>query len=160
MRTKFRTLATLRLLGMIFAFLGLPSASFADNPTTETKTGYVYLGRLGDDGKLIKAAFDHVPVLKVSLEKSEEVRLKDEVTITCLDSGSNLRATHSPTSEVIGRLPSGSKVKLKSVYVSFSYVWGKVDASLAKVLHVSVSSPAVDGFTGRSGFGPSTSAKG
>jgi len=142
--------------GLVIAALAL-ALSVAPAHASPPATAHVYLGQLGDNGRLVEPKFDGVPVIKVGLEQTANVQLFAPAAIVAKE-GMKVRSAASASAPALGRLASGSRVRLLSVHASFGYVWGEVDLSGAKVLAVLPRRPeayASNGFTGRSGTSPS-----
>ncbi len=118
---------------MLIAIALALASSAATAAAPDKAHAFVYLGHVGDDGKLDAPKFSGVPVLKISNEKTSDVRFDKPHTIVAVD-GMRLHATPRPTATPLGRLPKGTKVQLLAVHASFGYVWGEVDVSKSKVL--------------------------
>lgn len=141
----------------VLAVLALALASSAAPAAAAPPAGdraFVYLGQLGAGGSVEPAKFTGLPRLKVSAEQTVDVPLAKLHAIVAVE-GMRLRTAASPTAPTAGRLPRGARVKLLSVHASFGFLWGEVDTAGAKVLALEAKGPARDGFTGRSGYGPS-----
>lgn len=141
----------MRLPALLLALL-LPLAASAATAPPDT-TAHVYLGHVNDAGRFDAPTFANVPVIKSSLEATTDVHLDVPVMITARE-GVRLHSAASPHADTVGRLASGARVRLLAVHNSFGYVWGEIDTGGAKVLATRPRAYSIDGFTGRSGTGP------
>lgn len=92
--------------------------SFAETPRN-TDASYVYLGHVDETGAWAVQRFDALPLVTISAELPATVQIVAR-------EGMRLRADHSPSATEIGRLRTGVSVRLRGVYVSYGYVWGRV----------------------------------
>jgi hypothetical protein len=129
------------------------TAHAATSPAPDQGHAHVYLGHVDDTGRFDAPTFAGLPVIKSCNEATSDVRLAAPVSITARE-GVRLRSAASPHADTVGRLASGARVRLLAVHNSFGYVWGEIDTGGAKVLATRTRSYAIDGFTGRSGTGP------
>jgi len=135
-----------------------PTAQHAAGPAATLGHGWVYLGRLGADGRISFATLNGAPSsMKASVEGTTTRKLDKPLKVQTME-GLRLRGSPSPTAEALGRIPRGATVRMVGLYANYGFVWAELDTSGARVITARLMSPAVDGFTGRSGYGPSTAS--
>lgn len=144
----------LLLLAIALALVSSLAPSIANADTAPDKGhAHVYLGAVDQNGAWKAPHFGNLPA--VEFAACADLKLQDAIPIVARH-GAKLRSLAAPDAEVVGRLPSGSKVKLLALHQSYGHVWGEVDTSGTRVLAMNLRSYAIDGFTGRSGTRPST----
>ncbi len=133
--------------------LAIPITASAAATPPDQGNAHVYLGHVDDAGRFAAPTFAGLPVIKSCNEATSETRLAVPMVIVAR-AGVKLHSSASPHANTVGRLASGARVRLLSVHNSFGFVWGEIDIGGAKVLAMRLRAYAIDGFTGRSGTGP------